>query len=79
MVGFDEAGADEQQVADLDGAAGGGGADVDSLGGAASLKLGVGYSMAVVGVWRCISMGNVLCQTMLMGSLVPYSMPLLFA
>jgi hypothetical protein len=36
-VGFDEAGADEEQVADLDGAAGGGRADVDALGVTAGL------------------------------------------
>jgi hypothetical protein len=37
VVGFDEAGADEEQVADLDGAAGGGRADVDALGVTAGL------------------------------------------
>jgi hypothetical protein len=50
VVGFDEAGADEEQVADLDGAAGGGRADVDALGGAAGEQPGVGYCVAVVGV-----------------------------
>lgn len=50
MVGFDEARADEEQVADLDGAAGGRRADIDALGGAAGLEIGVGYGVAVIGV-----------------------------
>lgn len=54
VVGFDEAGADEEQVADLDGAAGRGGADVDALSSAAGLELGVAYGMTVVGV--CVTL-----------------------
>jgi hypothetical protein len=34
----------------LDGAVGGGGADINALGGAADLQLGVGYGVAVVRV-----------------------------
>lgn len=56
VVGFDEAGADEEQVADLDGAAGGGRADVDALGGAAGLELGVGNGVAVVRVWVLLAL-----------------------
>jgi len=51
VVGFHEARANEEHVADLDGAAGGGRADVEALGGAAGEELGVGYGMAVVWIW----------------------------
>jgi hypothetical protein len=69
VVGFDEAGADEEQVADLDGAAGGGRADVDALGGAAGEELGVGYCVAVVGVWVLLALH--VCSRIGLWALVP--------
>jgi len=69
VVGFDEAGADEEQVADLDGAAGRGRADVDALGGAAGEELGVGYCVAVVGVWALLALH--VCSWIDLWALVP--------
>jgi hypothetical protein len=69
VVGLDEAGADEEQVADLDGAAGGGRADVDALGGAAGEELGVGYCVAVIGVW--VSSAWHVCSWIGLWALVP--------
>lgn len=51
VVGGDEAAADEQDVADLDAAALGGGSDVKALGGSTGSEVGVGDRMAAVGVW----------------------------
>jgi hypothetical protein len=57
VVGVDEAGADEQDVADLDVPALAGGADVDALGFAAGGELVEGDFVARVGICGCRQRG----------------------